>query len=73
MPGVSSVVSEGVGGECSVDILVETLPIDRTVPGQSQIVGFATERSKKRAGWDSNPRFAAPQAAVLVLARLPAH
>src|SRR5882672_12636979 len=25
-----------------------------------------------RAGWDSNPRFAAPQAAVLVLARLPA-
>src|SRR5215472_16216224 len=26
----------------------------------------------KRAGWDSNPRFAAPQAAVLVLARLPA-
>src|SRR5437667_1781564 len=26
----------------------------------------------RRAGWDSNPRFAAPQAAVLVLARLPA-
>src|SRR5205807_2477861 len=29
-------------------------------------------RARKRAGWDSNPRFAAPQAAVLVLARLPA-
>ena len=29
-------------------------------------------QEKWRAGWDSNPRFAAPQAAVLVLARLPA-
>src|SRR6266571_6306559 len=34
--------------------------------GQNRLRGYW------RAGWDSNPRFAAPQAAVLVLARLPA-
>ncbi len=41
----------------------------------SSICYFSPPRAialAKRAGWDSNPRFAAPQAAVLVLARLPA-
>ncbi|SRR6266516_1953604 len=45
--------------------------VNGTVPSTVLQARFATEGAK-RAGWDSNPRFAAPQAAVLVLARLPA-
>ena len=50
-------------------LLVQLL--NGTLPSTVQLARFAPE-SAKRAGWDSNPRFAAPQAAVLVLARLPA-
>ncbi len=49
--------------------------LERSFVGQSQDSPKSLALSpegEKRAGWDSNPRFAAPQAAVLVLARLPA-
>src|SRR5260370_16686743 len=39
---------------------------------KAELLATALTRRRWRGGWDSNPRFAAPEAAVLVLARLPA-
>ncbi len=62
-PQVSRVISVAYLGSPEKSVVV---------PYYGQMESNFRDSGKWRAGWDSNPRFAAPQAAVLVLARLPA-